>query len=179
MGNVRQVKPVKTFCGIIATDSKTISRAREALIPLLGKIDNESELIEFNFTDYYEAEMGQGLLRQFVSFHGLMDPGQLAGIKLATNAIEDSMAVNADGKISRTVNLDPGYITASNLVLATTKDFSHRVYIGQGIYAEVTLNFRKGGCVFFEWTYPDFKSGKYTSFFLEIRRRYMEMTKTG
>jgi len=108
-----------------------------------------------------------------------MDPGQLAGIKLATNAIEDSMAVNADGKISRTVNLDPGYITASNLVLATTKDFSHRVYIGQGIYAEVTLNFRKGGCVFFEWTYPDFKSGKYTSFFLEIRRRYMEMTKTG
>jgi len=177
MGIVKPVKPVKSFCGIIGKDGETISRVIKELICLQGEIDQESELIPFNFTDYYAEEMGTGLIRQFVAFKELMDPRKLAGIKLATNAIEDRFVVMAGGKTCRTVNLDPGYITASNLVLATTKEFSHRICIGEGIYAEVTLNFRKGGCVFFDWTYPDFKSGKYTSFFIELRRRYLEANK--
>jgi len=174
MGKINPVKKVKLFCGIIGRNSEIISRARNELIPLLGSIDHESEVFQFDFTDYYTAEMGAGLLRQFVSFAEPGDPRKLAEIKLATNDIEDKFAVTIDGRTIRTVNLDPGYITAANLILATTKDFAHRICIGDGIYAEVTLNFRKSGLVFFDWTYPDFKSGKYTPFFMETRRRYME-----
>lgn len=177
MGSIRPVKPVKYFCGIIGTNADIISRAREELVNLMGKIDQESELIPFDFTNYYTEEMGSGLIRQFVSFHELMSPAKLAEIKLSTNLIEDKFATKTAGNIHRAVNLDPGYITASNLILATTKDFSHRVYIGEGIYAEVTLNFKKSGCVFFDWTYPDFKSGKYLGFFQELRRRYMDTTR--
>ncbi|MDD4869067.1 MAG: DUF4416 family protein [Kiritimatiellae bacterium] len=178
MGSVKPVKPVKFFCGIIGINKEVILRAVNELGALLGKIDQESEFMPFNFTDYYADEMGNDLFRQFVSFQELMDPRKLAEIKLVTNTIEDKFTVTSNGKVHRTVNLDPGYITASNLILATTKEFSHRICIGEGIYAEVTLNFKKNGCVFFPWTYPDFKSGKYTSFFLEIRRRYMEITRT-
>ena len=174
MGSIRPVKPVKLFCGIIAKSPELITSAREELSRLFGRTDRESEIMPFDFTDYYAEEMGKGLLRQFVAFQELIDPGRLAGIKIATNTIEDKFAVTSAGKTSRTVNLDPGYITAANLILATTKDFSHRTYIGDGIYAEVTLNFKKSGCVFFDWTYPDFKSGKYTPFFQEIRKAYMD-----
>jgi len=174
MGSIKPVKPVKLFCGIIGKSREVISPARDELCRLFGKIDRESEILPFDFTDYYAEEMGEGLLRQFVAFQGLIDPAKLAGIKIATNTIEDKFSVTNAGKISRTVNLDPGYITAANLILATTKDFSHRICIGDGIYAEVTLNFKKNGCTFFDWTYPDFKSGKYTPFFLEIRKAYME-----
>lgn len=174
MGGVNPVKQVKLFCGIIGRNREIIARSRAELIPLLGDIDHESEEMPFDFTNYYTPEMGSGLLRQFVSFKKPGDPRQLAGIKLATNDIEDKFAVTVDGKTIRTVNIDPGYITAANLILATTKDFAHRICIGDGIYAEVTLIFRKSGLVFFDWTYPDFKSGKYTPFFIETRRRYME-----
>jgi len=177
MGSIKPVKPVKYFCGIIGKNVDIINHAREELVGLMGRIDQESELIPFDFTDYYTEEMGSGLIRQFVSFHELMSPAKLAEIKLATNLIEDKFAAKAGVKMNRVVNLDPGYITAANLILATTKDFSHRIYIGEGIYAEVTLIFKKSGCVFFDWTYPDFKSGKYMGFFQELRRRYMDTTK--
>ncbi len=179
MGSIRSVKPVKYFCGIIAVNAGAITNAREELSGLMGKIDQESELIPFDFTDYYEEEMGGGLLRQFVAFQYPMSPAKLAEIKIATNLIEEKSTVTVAGRLRRTINLDPGYITASNLILATTKDFSHRVFIGNGIYAEVTLNFKKNACVFFDWTYPDFKSGKYTAFFLNLRRRYMETANAG
>jgi len=177
MGTTRPVKPVKLFCGIIGTDEQAVGRARLELETLLGKVDIAGEVIPFDFTDYYEKEMGRNLLRQFISFEKLVDPRNLAEIKISTNRIEEKLSMTLQDAVRRTVNLDPGYITASNLVLATTKDFSHRICIGEGIYAEVTLNFRKNGCVFFDWTYPDFKSGKYTAFFLKIRTKYMEETK--
>jgi len=176
MGSIKPVKLVKLFCGIIGKNREAIDAAIEELCRLFGKIDTRSEVFPFDFTDYYAAEMGEELFRQFVAFHALIYPHKLAGIKVATNAIEDKFTVNVGGKISRTINLDPGYITAANLILATTKDFSHRICIGDGIYAEVTLIFRKNACVFFDWTYPDFKSGKYTPFFMEIRKMYMKET---
>jgi hypothetical protein len=121
MGNIKPVKPVKFFCGIIGRNHEVISNAKKELKTLLGKIDLESEILPFNFTDYYSEEMGNGLLRQFISFYDLKDPRKLAEIKLATNVIEDKFTVAATGKMHRTVNLDPGYITAANLILATTK----------------------------------------------------------
>jgi hypothetical protein len=140
---------------------------------LFGPADLESDPISFDFTEYYRDEMGEDLLRQFVSFADLIDPGRLASTKIRTNALERELAAEETGRWKRRVNLDPGYLTAANVVLATTKDFAHRVYLGQGIYAEVTLNFRKDGVTHFEWTYPDYRSGAYDAFFLNVRRRYL------
>lgn len=171
MGEESPVVPVTLFCGMIATDSDVMLQAKDRLIHWFGEIDLESEIFAFDFTDYYQKEMGANLVRKFFSFKSPIDPGRLADIKTHTNALEREFAAS-DG-LRRRVNLDPGYLDAAKLVLATTKDFAHRIYLGQGIYAEVTLNFRKNGCVYFDWTYPDYRSGRYTPFFLEVRRRHM------
>jgi hypothetical protein len=173
MGDIRQVESVKLICGMIAADESLMQQTEREMEGMFGAIDIRSELISFDYTDYYQTEMGGGLLRKFVSFDQLIDPGQLAGIKIKTNVIERRLAIQTGDSMKRRINLDPGYVTAAKLVLATTKDFAHRIYLGDGIYGEVTLNFRKNGCTFFEWTYPDFKSGKYTPFLLKARRKMM------
>jgi len=157
---------------MIAADVDLMQRVRDALFRLYGEIDVESDPVPFDFTDYYEDEMGTGLLRKFVSFATLIDPGRLAEVKVRANGLEREFAAGAGGR--RRINLDPGYVDASRLVLATTKNVAHRIYVGQGIYAEVTLTFRKNGCACFDWTYPDYRSGRYEGFFREIRRRYLD-----
>ena len=173
MAEIRPVKPVKLFCGIIAVNEDVIIRAEEELRKLFGQVDLESDAIPFSFTDYYRSEMGDDLIRKFVSFSDLMDPGRLASIKIRTNSLEKKLTIECKTELKRSVNLDPGYVCPDKIVLASTKNFSHRVYLGDGIYAEVTLNFSKHGCGYFDWTYPDFKSGEYTQFFVEARRRVM------
>lgn len=170
MGATRPVVPVKLFCGIIAGDEVVAADAVEALRNEIGEVDAESEAFAFDFADYYAAEMGEGLFRRFVSFAALGDPDALPDLKLEANALEARFSGPAG---ARRVNLDPGYLTAAKLVLATTKDFSHRLYLRDGVYAEVTLNFRKSSIVCHEWTFPDFGSGVYTGFLLSVRRRYM------
>lgn len=170
MGQIHKPAHVKLFCGILAPKEHVIKMVNEELSGLFGPIDAESEIIPFNFTTYYEDDMGGNLLRSFVSFANFVDPANLAQIKIQTNEIENKLSLNAP---KRRVNIDPGYITAAKLVLATTKNFAHRIYIGQGIYAEITLNFRKDGLKSFEWTYPDYRSGKYDAFFIKIRQHYM------
>lgn len=177
MGRIEPVELVKPFCGIIAAGDEALRRAQGRLVDLFGEIDCESEITPFDFTDYYRSEMGDGLLRKFVSFRKLVDPLSVVDAKLATNKIEEEMGNRVNGELKRAVNLDPGYVNAAQLVLATTKAFSHRVYLGRGIYAEVTLNFRKGRLYFFEWTYPDFRSGRFYKFFLDARRMAMEQAR--
>jgi hypothetical protein len=173
MTEARAPERVKLICGMIAADEALMTRVEAELTSRFGGIDLRSDLTPFDYTDYYEKEMGGGLLRRFVSFAGLIDPGELAGIKVFTNTIEQRMA---QGSGKRTINLDPGYVTAAKLVLATTKDFTHRIYLRDGIYAEVTLSFRKSGPAFFDWTYPDFKSGRYNGFLAEVRKMVMAAT---
>lgn len=167
---------------MIAVNEDVLFHAKAALTERFGEVDVESDVFPFDFTDYYCMEMGHSLVRKFVSFAELIDPGILSDIKTRTNELERAFADNpdcsarvpsgeSDGKSQRRrVNLDPGYLSLDKLVLATTKNFAHRIYLGRGIYGEVTLNFREGGCVYFDWTYPDFKSSKYTHFLLEARR---------
>jgi len=176
MGKRRRVDRAKLFCGVIADCEDVVARVKDELVCLFGPVDLESNLMRFEFTDYYREEMGGELLRKFLSFADLIDPGELADAKTRTNALERELAFESNGRVRRRANLDPGYVTASKLVLATTKDFYHRVYLRDGIYAEVTLNFVKQGCKYFDWTYPDFRSGKYTHFFLEVRRRAMSQS---
>ena len=169
MGEIRMPAPVKFFCGILAVSEEFLARGCAELESLCGPVDLESGVIPFDFTDYYREEMGPSLLRKFVTFAPLGDPGGLADLKVKTNAIEARLGAAAPGGSRRPVNLDPGYMTPDQVVLATTKACAHRIYLGQGIHAEVTLNFRKKRCAFFEWTYPDYRTPAYTEFFLRVR----------
>jgi len=178
MGTIHSVTPVKLICGMIAAGREMLPVATQALQAAFGEIDIESDIFPFDCTDYYAREMGPELVRQFVAFTVLVDPGRLAAIKQQTNAIEQQLSVAVESGSRRPVNLDPGYVAAAQLVLATTKNFAHRIYIGNGIYAEVTLLFHRSGCRTLPWTYPDFRSGRYDAFFLEVRRRLFRQQRT-
>lgn len=170
MGEIKRHPLVKLIVGMFTAKPELFDIAEDRLSEEFGPIDFESELLPFDTTTYYAAEFGESLRRKFVSFAELIDPGEMAGIKLFTNALEMELAVS--GK--RRINLDPGYLSLGKLVLATTKDRQHRIYLGQGIFAEVTLRFQKGSFRPWEWTYPDYRSQEYISIFNRIRRIYRE-----
>lgn len=174
MGEVRKPKPVKLFIGLLTAHLSLLPDIHSSLEQKFGPIELTSGLLNFDFTTYYEPELGSGLKRQFLGFHNLVAPETLPEIKLSTNELEN--AWKAEGK--RLVNLDPGYVASARVVLASTKDFAHRLYLGQGIYGEVTLLFRQGKFDPLPWTYPDYRSESYHQFFYELRRRYSAQLKT-
>ncbi len=169
MGQVTRPQPVKLFAGVLTARPADLSGLRGSLEERLGPIDSESRLLDFDYTDYYEPEMGPGLVRQFWGFTRLDGAEALVDTKLFTNALEQACCVA--GK--RTVNIDPGYLAPARLVLASTKDFAHRLYLGRGIYGEVTLLYQKGGFRPLPWTYPDYRSQEYQEFFRQLRREYI------
>jgi len=124
---------------------------------------------EFGDTDYYREEMGGSLVRRFISFDNLMDPGALSRVKLFTNGIEKDLA--REGK--RRVNIDPGYIAEAHLILATGKKYTHRPYIGDGIYADVTLIYRDRTFQPLEWTYPDYAGKIIIEMLIRMRKKYL------
>jgi hypothetical protein len=165
-------RSVGLLMGVLSSFPEMFDMAAERAQREFGLISLKSDLYDFNFTSYYDAEMGVPIRRQFLFFRDLIDPGALADAKLITNRLESEFAGSGVFSVARPVNLDPGYVTESKLVLATTKDYSHRIYLRDGIYAEVTLLFRKGRCEPLPWTYPDFRSPSYHSFFLQTRDAY-------
>lgn len=169
MGDIHTPLPVKLIVPMLSARIESFSRAESALAEHYGPLDCVSADLPFTYTDYYTPELGHGILRRFVAASGLIDPGELASIKVWTNDLEDSLREGG----RRTVNLDPGYICGGKLVLATTKDQAHRVYLGQGIYAEVTLQYRRGAYRTLPWTYPDYASAEYHAVFTAIRSAYM------
>lgn len=173
MAEVRQPSPVKLFIGTIFASEGILIAAKEKLKKKFGLLDFQSSSVPFNFTDYYEQELGPKLWRQFFSFQRLIDPAKLAAIKLYTNRLEKQFS-RENNKPSRRINLDPGYICGSKLVLATAKDFVHRIYLRQGIYAQVTLYFQDGKFNPYAWTYPDYKSKAYSQSFQAIRELYLK-----
>lgn len=138
---------------------------------LFGPIDGQSPRHDFSLTEYYQQEMGSGLKRMFVSFERLVPPESLSEIKARTNALEARIREESSAA-RRPVNLDPGYVSSAALIMATAKDFSHRIPLRDGIYAHLEFLFEKRGARFLPWTYPDFRDGRYTDFFLEVRRVY-------
>jgi len=174
MGTPANPQPVKLIVGMIAADPTRFTLAADRLTARYGPLDAWSDEFPFDFTRYYEAELGPGLRRRFVSFAELIEPGRLAEIKRVTNDLEQELAEVRDGETCRTINLDPGYLELSKLVLATTKNSAHRVYLGKGIYAEVTLQYRNQRFVPLPWTYADYRTADYHRFFLQVRRHYHE-----
>ena len=173
MGHASQPQPVKLVLPMLAQQPALFNTACERLSFTYGQIDYTSTILPFDHTTYYEKEFGSRLQRQFVAFERLVDPGQLAEIKLLTNSLEQSLAVAG----RRTINLDPGYLSLAKFVLATTKDQSHRIYIGQGIYAEITLCYQHGEWRTCPWTYPDYRSAAYFLVMGELRAIYMSQLK--
>jgi hypothetical protein len=161
MGAVRNPNPVQCFISVMFRDDECMESAEERMKEILGSIEDRKGPAPFHQTDYYEKEMGEDLSRVFFLFGSLLSRERLPEVKLTTNNIEASLSRH--GK--RTVNIDPGYISLENVVLATTKGFSHRIYLGEGIYGDLTLIYRNGTYNQLEWTYPDYRSEETISLF--------------
>lgn len=177
MGTPREPKPVKLFIALLFTDETLLSRLDEELAVLFGVQDFTSELFPWTLTDYYREEMGSGLRRKFVSFERLVSPDELAQMKLATQSLEASYRWVEGDRHGRRVNIDPGYLDANKVVLATTKDASHRIYLRSGIYAEATLRFHSGSFQPFDHTYPDYRWAESLSYFSSMRSLYLKQLK--
>lgn len=170
MGKLSHCHPVKLIAGFIFNDDRAFDKAVDLLKKHFGSIDFESQALPFDFSDYYEKEFGKNLKRKFVSFKKLILPDKLAGIKLLTNKTEEKLS----SKHCRRVNIDPGYLDCAKLVLATTKDFSHRIYLKSGIFAEVTLCYKDKAFKSWDWTYPDYRTPEYAAIFNQIRELYVQ-----
>ena len=177
MWRLQNPKPVKLIIGILAADNKCLHTVIETMEDKIGKIELVSDVWPFTQTDYYKEQTGPNILRQFVSIERLIEPGQLAKIKLKTNKLEKKLAARLRMPLPRPVNLDPGIIEASKLILASTKNYSHRIYIGKKIYAEVTLIFDKGSWCPLPYTYPDYRQQCYFDFFEKVRTRLLDQLK--
>ena len=143
------------------------------LVERYGPIGLRGDLFAFDHTDYYTPSMGPDLRKYLIGFQYLVDPEHLAAVKQDTNALEAGFAGRGGSGPVRPVNVDPGYVSASKFVLATTKDYSHRVYLRHGIYAEVTLHYTKGDFVPWPWTYPDYRSRAVRDFLCQARQWYL------
>jgi hypothetical protein len=176
MGDVRQPTPVNLICAMLAAREEWLDAATQRLEEALGPADLVSETWPWTFSSYYEAEMGAPLLRRICSLRDLAAPDAIIDVKLRTNKIEKELAQSlAPGAAPpRPVNADPGYVALSKMVLATTKDYAHRLYLGRGIYAECTLRWRRGAFQPYEWTYPDYATDEYRAFFAQVRALYAD-----
>ncbi len=170
MGTAKTPLPVKLIMAIFAGQQELFAKIEAELAKKYGDIDFKSPMFDFDYTDYYDKEMGSSLKKKFISFKKLIKIEELSPIKTFTNALEKKHSV--EGK--RKVNIDPGYINNCQLVLASTKNYYHRIYLGHGIYAEVTLFFKNGTFQPLQWTYPDYKTDGSINIFNEIRKSYRE-----
>lgn len=168
MSTRSEFKPVKFFCGLIYGREAAAEAALAPLQEIVSAIDDRSPAIPFAATDYYRSEMGEPLLRRFVSFREWLPPGRLAAIKIAAMRLEEALAV-AD---CRTVNLDPGFLSEANVIIATAKNHYHRVPLADGIYAHLEYVLKDGHFQFLPWTYPDFRTEAYLEFFRRLLETY-------
>jgi len=168
MRTIKHPDKVKLTVGLLSGNTALFQKVKKRLEGIYGAVDLESGILDFGHTDYYREEMGAGLKRIFYSFKKPIGPADIYKVKLRTNLIEKRFLVN--GK--RAVNIDPGYLDLSKLVLLSTKDYTHRIYLNEGIYAEATLFYKDGTYSPWPWTYPDYKTAAYINFFNSVRAIY-------
>lgn len=160
-------KSAKPFFSIFSANTDLIKETMDKISKVYGEIDWESDFLNFDQTTYYEKEFGKNLKRKIFTIKTLINPINAIEIKLSSMKMEDDLRL--DGK--RIINIDPGYIELSRVILTTRKPYSHRIYIGKGIYADLTLIFKRGeGYLPLPWTYPDYASEQYRSFFNDLRK---------
>jgi hypothetical protein len=168
-------KPPAPALLVVAAFSRHLAAltwAQERLAACFGPVAWASLLFDFRQTRYYEAAMGSGLRKHFLVFHELVALDSLAGAKLRTNALERELAGGGSYPEARPLNLDPGLLTLGKFQLATTKDQAHRIYLRDGIFAEVTLRFQGGAFEPWPWTYADYQLESVRGFLGEARDYY-------
>ncbi len=174
--SILKVPPkVRLFFGIIFNNNINLTNCLGMLKEKYGDIIFESTDLNFNSTNYYENEMGDNLSRKFIAFKELIDRNDIVNIKIYANDLEETHS--NDNR--RTINLDPGYIASEHIILATGKGFAHRPYLGKGVYADLTLLYRKNKFEFLDWTYPDYKDINIQNIFLDLRNGYLSDLKKG
>lgn len=170
MGKIKQPSKAALFAAIMYSDEKIAKKAVELLVKKFSKISFESEEYEFKITDFYEEEFGKDLKKKFFLFEKNIDRESLAEIKIFSNKLEENLAKNS----KRTVNIDPGYITQANVVLASCKEFPHRIYIGKGIHSEVEMMFKKDRIEYPQYVYKDYQTEIAKKFFMDARKELMK-----
>jgi hypothetical protein len=169
MSKPNTAEKVKLIFSLFAKEAVLINDAIGVLSSAYGQPDFVSSVIPFDYTDYYCVEMGENLVRRFVTMENLIRPEELPDIKLATNEIEDKSAPNTQ----RRINIDPGYISKAHLILATGKSYTHRPYLRDGIYADLTLVYQGKKFCPLPWTYPDYADEKQLLMLSRIREKYL------
>jgi Domain of unknown function (DUF4416) len=173
MGTPKEPKPVKYFAALLTAELELLTAAEPDLCAFLGEIDDRSGILPWNVSRFYEAEMGAGLLRRFLSFDPLLSPETLADIKLAAQNVEARYLRERGQGAARRINVDPGYVEAGKVVLASTKNASHRIYLRAGIFAEASLLYFDGAFHDCAYTYPDYRWPEAVQFFIACRTRYL------
>lgn len=171
MGRPHEPRPAKLFMSLLFAKEEVLEDGLKDLRSLFGEIDWMSQRLPFDWTDYYTEEMGSPLYRHFLTFSRLVSMEALPEIKAMTNRLEEAYAL---GEGKRRLNIDPGYVCLEHVVLATTKGYSHRPYLRNGIYADLTLIYRNGSFQPLEWTYPDYRDAETIQLFNGIRKAYRE-----
>jgi hypothetical protein len=176
MTKPRKPYKAKLFAGVLACSEKLFPDVKAKLEKLFGHTNLESETLVFNSTDYYEPQMGKDLKRKFYSFEKLVEQDSLAEAKLSANRLEEEFS-GMHG-VKRPINIDPGLLLPSKLILASCKDFSHRIYVGKGVYGEITLQYVNDSFRILPWTFPDYHREEYHAFFAAVRQKYMHQLKS-
>ncbi len=174
MGIPTEPSKVKLITGLLAKDTDLLSEVVSLLEVENGHVDFATDPQRWQVTQYYQKEMGKNLFRQFISFEELVGPDTIVHFKRKTNRTELAFSSERIGSPGRSVNIDPGYIDTGKLVLASTKAQAHRIYIGQGVYAEVTLLYHHGAYHPFIYTYEDYRSQYTNSFLIQVRKKFLQ-----
>jgi hypothetical protein len=169
MGDILSHRPVLLIAAVFSRHASALDWARKTSAAVWGPIALESDRFAHDETRYYEASMGPDLQKTFFVFEQLVDPARLVDFKLQSNAWEEEFKTASDHSEPRPLNIDPGYLTEAKLVLASTKDRDHRLYLDRGIYAENTLYYTRGAWQSRPWTYPDYLRADYHEFFVKCR----------
>lgn len=177
MGTPKEPQPVKLFVALLSHHEELFPSVERNLTTLFGSIESSSGPFPWTATDYYEEEMGPELQRRFVSFAPLISPERLPEIKLRTQGLEENYQWIGTERRKRRVNIDPGYLDVGKVVLASTKNASHRIYLGSGIWGEITLLFHSGSFQSFSYTYPDYVWPETLSFLAALRSLYLNQLK--
>jgi len=168
-GSIPDVKAL-LLVGALYAKEEYYLKAKERLAGMFGPIVMETAPRAWDYTDHYEEELGPDILRRFLFFENTVNQNELAEIKIKTNSLEEELSTG--GK--RNVNLDPGYMTMAKLVLASTKDYSHRICLGRGIFAEVALSYIKDGFKPYHYTYRDYRDEHCLKLFHEVREKFLK-----
>jgi hypothetical protein len=171
VGKIKNPEPALLFISTLYSNEDIFNRSRKILEENFGETLFVSPSLPWDYSSYYRDEIGWPLQRQFIFYKNLIDPGLLADLKLITNEIEASLS--QEGK--RSINLDPGYLTLSKVVLASTKNYAHRIYLGKGIYAEVTLIYRDDIYKPHLFTYKDYQDKTHVEIFMNAREMLKKM----